>query len=414
MAAALREKQQDALEASMEQIEQGLQIMPENQELLALRDQVQLQVQLRDAKEQAEAAQRQLQEIREQEAAQRQLQQAQEQEVAQREAQVQEVAQQTETIRQQAEDALVGAEQHRENGELEASLQTIAEGLQAVPEHAGLLALQQSILIQQTQQRKQTEQQQQQIQAILANARQLRDAGDLTDSLAAIKRGLELDPENGDLLTLRDALNTQQTESQLAGLLEVCSGHFKANRLTTGRGGNAFDCYSDILRQYPGNQDARSGLQRIEDQYVAWAEATIRKGDTTKTESYLQRLEQVNPQSSRLLTLRNRIAQIKQEAQTEAQAQAQAQAKTEAEAEAKARAEAEAEAKARAAAQAQAEEKAQAEAQAKAQAQAEARAAFEAKAEAMWNVVKTVTKQPMWNSFWLPSRTVLAMPWRRA
>jgi len=376
LAAAEQEIQRNGLESGLEQIAQGLQIMPEHQQLLALREQVQTQLQeAKKKQEKAEAAQQhaQLQRAQEQaEAAKRQaeLQEAQEAENKQKQAEV---------AQRQANDALANAEQLRQDEKLAASLQIISEGLQAVPDHVGLLALQKDIQAQQTRQREQTEQRQQQIQAFLAQARQLRDAGDLAGGLAAVEGGLELAPGHSELMTLRDALNAQRTESQLAGLLEECLAHLNANRLTTGRGGNAFDCYSDILRQYPENKDARSGLQRIENKYISWTEASLRKSDTAKTESYLRRLEQVNPQSSRLLALRNRITQLRQEAQIEAQAKAEVEAEAEAEAQAQAAAQAKA--------QDAAEEKAAAEARAKAQ--AEAQAAFEAKAETMWNAVKS-------------------------
>jgi serine/threonine-protein kinase PpkA len=376
--AAEQEIQRDALESGLEQIAQGLQIMPEHQELLALREQV--QARLQEAEQLAEAAQQQAR-----------LQKAQEvAEAAQQQAQLQKdkaAEQLAEAVQQQADDAFEKAEQLRQTDELDASLQTISEGLQAVPDHVGLLALHEEIQAQQTRQREQTEQRQSEIQTTLVQARRLRDAGDLAGSRAAVERGLALAPEQRELLALRDSLNAQRTESQLASLLEKCLAHLNANRLTTGRGGNAFDCYSDILRQYPGNQDARSGLQRIEDKYINWAEASLRKSDTAKTDSYLQRLEQVNPQSSRLLALRNQVTQLKQADQTEAQVQAQAEAKAQAEAEA--RAQAEAQAKTQAAAEEKAEAEAEAQAKAQAEAQAEAQAAFEAQAETMWNAVKS-------------------------
>lgn len=92
-------------------------------------------------------------------------------------------------------------------------------------------------------------------------------------------------------------------DSEIAQLLVACERHFQANRLTTGRGGTALECYEEVLKQDPVNAEALAGLEKIEAQYVEWAQQALDNGQVKKAQQYLERLRMVNPESTALTAL---------------------------------------------------------------------------------------------------------------
>ena len=93
-------------------------------------------------------------------------------------------------------------------------------------------------------------------------------------------------------------------------LLSVCEIHFKANRLTSGAGGTALECYKQVLKKDQSNIEALAGLDKIEERYVTWIEAALSKNNLKKAKQYLESLRQVKPESPKLVALEERIYPI--------------------------------------------------------------------------------------------------------
>ncbi len=93
----------------------------------------------------------------------------------------------------------------------------------------------------------------------------------------------------------------------VASLLQECQEHYEANRLTTGQPGTALACYQTVLRQNPGNSQAKKGLKAIENRYRRWAERAIQQNRLDAAEKYLERLQRVNPNSRSLRKLTQRL-----------------------------------------------------------------------------------------------------------
>ena len=70
--------------------------------------------------------------------------------------------------------------------------------------------------------------------------------------------------------------------TEIERLLRVCEAHFAANRLTTGVGGTAVECYRKVQSLDPANREAVEGLQCVFGKYAAWARAALEKGDAGK------------------------------------------------------------------------------------------------------------------------------------
>ncbi len=132
--------------------------------------------------------------------------------------------------------------------------------------------------------------------------------------------------------------------------IATCQSHLKANRLTSGRGGNAADCFSEILKRNPNNLKALEGLNAIEAKYLAWAESALQRGQNNKVNGYLAKVERLNPESEALRGFRERQADAKAEAERRRQQAQVARQQAEAERAAQARAAAAAEKRRQAAA----------------------------------------------------------------
>lgn len=80
---------------------------------------------------------------------------------------------------------------------------------------------------------------------------------------------------------------------EISNLLRECQEHLQANRLTSGRGGTALDCYKEVLEKEPGNTDALKGLKQIEARYTYWAKRALEKGQENKAKRYSDNLRKV-------------------------------------------------------------------------------------------------------------------------
>ena len=110
---------------------------------------------------------------------------------------------------------------------------------------------------------------------------------------------------------------SQETEkrelAQKAQKLHECDKHFQANRLTIGKGGNALVCYRAVLKKYPNNAQALTGLNKIESYFVTFIKRFLDQGQLEKAKQYLASLRKVNPKSVKLAILETKLQTLKAE-----------------------------------------------------------------------------------------------------
>ena len=94
---------------------------------------------------------------------------------------------------------------------------------------------------------------------------------------------------------------------RIDGLLEACEGHFEANRLLTGVGGTAVECYNAVLALEPSNRRAIEGLSRVFAKYLRWARSALDRGDVTKTRVNVDKLKRLNPEAPEIAALEDAI-----------------------------------------------------------------------------------------------------------
>jgi tetratricopeptide (TPR) repeat protein len=142
-------------------------------------------------------------------------------------------------------------------------------------------------------------------QPLIENALGVGQIQSATEHLDVLK---QLNPQSPLL-----PLFKRRLEKTLSTLLQQCEEHLRANRLTTGKGGTAFDCYQQVLAQSPNNLPAQAGLAQIAVRYQGWAEKALQRGHLKKAKIYIDRLRMVAPGADVLYTLERRLTQLRQQ-----------------------------------------------------------------------------------------------------
>ncbi|MBF0186775.1 MAG: SUMF1/EgtB/PvdO family nonheme iron enzyme [Magnetococcales bacterium] len=114
--------------------------------------------------------------------------------------------------------------------------------------------------------------------------------------------------------------------SEVTSLMPVCRTLLESNRLTrpkslsTRNPRNALDCFNEVARRDPGNRDAVLGLVKIEKRYAQLAKKALSRQQTSKAKSYIQRIRQINPESSALDALEEQLEKSAQSSRVAASA----------------------------------------------------------------------------------------------
>lgn len=105
--------------------------------------------------------------------------------------------------------------------------------------------------------------------------------------------------------------NTEPTRSidpaDITKQLKTCEVHFNANRLTSGKGGTALECYTDVLEKEPHNREAQAGLERMEERYAGWINNALNTNSLARARRYMESLRKINSESPRLDALEERL-----------------------------------------------------------------------------------------------------------
>jgi len=305
-----------ALQESMKLVEKGLNVAPSQPELLRLKEDVGRGI--------AEAKARQEQE---------------------------------EEQRRQAGQFLTQAQGDLREGNLEASLMQIEQGLRIAPNHRELSVLREQVKAQQAELQRQAEvrgkqeeaerqkakqarqqaeeaewqkaeqarrqaemaQRRQEAERLLEQALEYQRGGQYAEGLQQIDKGLVLAPDQVELLRLQKEMRAQlateqqrqaeqaKREKEIAGLLDRAESQFKANRLIEPVKNNAEASYRQILKLDAGNVQAQAGLGRIAQSYLQQAQ---QQQSVKKWQESLKLIEKglaVVPDQSDLLHLKEEV-----------------------------------------------------------------------------------------------------------
>ena len=124
----------------------------------------------------------------------------------------------------------------------------------------------------------------------------------------------ETEPET--IVIVDESLLQQQKANQL---LVQCDAHLAANRLISAVGGNALDCYKEVLRIVPDNLIALEGLTKIEQTFADLTDSAISSKSVDSAQSNLEKLRTLNPNHLSLQGLDSRLKNLQDDIATQAQ-----------------------------------------------------------------------------------------------
>ncbi len=105
-----------------------------------------------------------------------------------------------------------------------------------------------------------------------------------------------------------------QAKAKIARLLPQCQENLDAKRLTSSRSGKtALSCYKEVLALEADNQDAVQGLKNIQTVYLGLAEKAFKRNKLDKVKAYMASIEKVDPESTILAELKQRVETIKRD-----------------------------------------------------------------------------------------------------
>lgn len=133
-------------------------------------------------------------------------------------------------------------------------------------------------------------------------------AGDLSTAAEFVRRGLSVDSRSQELLAIQARLGGEGSGSvtapeDLERLRAMARVQMVRENYVTPRGDSAYDHYSELLLVEPDNQEARSGLARIERELASAIEIQINRNRFDQAQASLVKAKDAFPTSQRFHNL---------------------------------------------------------------------------------------------------------------
>lgn len=100
--------------------------------------------------------------------------------------------------------------------------------------------------------------------------------------------------------------------AEINGLLALADQQFDKKQMTTPQGDNALETYQKILSKYPENKSAITGIEKLHNTYVGWANHYLRRKDIQRAKSFYNKALSIDPSDT--LSKQNLEKIAKQEA----------------------------------------------------------------------------------------------------
>ena len=134
------------------------------------------------------------------------------------------------------------------------------------------------------------------------------------------KRALKVAPQDE---TLAEALQEVKEEAarelkaakHLAELFERAKRQVAAQQFLNPKGNNALETYREVLRLRPAHMEAITGIQRIKERYVQWAEVAKSRKEWEKAEKHYESAFEVDPQDIALRVVLEEIQEKEKQEQ---------------------------------------------------------------------------------------------------
>ena len=139
------------------------------------------------------------------------------------------------------------------------------------------------------------------------------------DDVEAVRRFVQEHPESPHVAEASACIEIHARKAQVERMLHECRAHFRAGRISTGRVGNALECYGRVLDEDPGNPDALEGIDEIVAHYSNKAVAALDRGDPIDAEREIERVEEIVPESPDVEALRRRLEELNRDIAVQAE-----------------------------------------------------------------------------------------------
>ncbi|MFC6670086.1 hypothetical protein [Marinobacterium aestuariivivens] len=155
-------------------------------------------------------------------------------------------------------------------------------------------------------------------------AQEQREAGAWQETLDLSDRGLRVAPDDDELLALREQARKALAEAEkrrreVAALLAEARRQLRAGQLAEPEGDNAHATYRKVLKLEPENSEAKQELIEIAERYADWAQEQAEAGAWEKSLAHSERGLTVSPGYPRLMALRDRAQTALAEAERKRQ-----------------------------------------------------------------------------------------------
>jgi serine/threonine-protein kinase PpkA len=203
--------------------------------------------------------------------------------------------------RGQVERAVAEARELRRANALDESLARIDEALRLAPENPELLELRRSVELEQ--ESRQTERERE-ISGLLDRARRHEAAGELERGVALLDQALELAPGDTRLSDYRDRLrSTLEAAQQLSALLKECEAATDGDDADLDGLAAAAKCFGRALALSPGEPVAEQGLAGVADAYTSIASAALAASELERADQAIAALRALQPEHAKLPAL---------------------------------------------------------------------------------------------------------------
>lgn len=155
------------------------------------------------------------------------------------------------------------------------------------------------------------------VQRFVSTSREQLRNGELAASLESAQAGLQVQPEDPQLLSLRDQAmakleqqrkreaDMSQQRRQVRQLLAKAERQLGASRFIEPMGENAYESYQQVLQLEPGNSEAKAGLFRMAERYKQLSRRSLREGNLSESLVYAAAGLKVMPNDKALMRLQD-------------------------------------------------------------------------------------------------------------
>lgn len=155
---------------------------------------------------------------------------------------------------------------------------------------------------------------------LLDIAREAHTSGSTQQAFELVEKGLQAAPDHPGLLALKAELDAARQaiarQARIDELLVQAGRHFQASRLTRPAGDNAYASYLQVLVLDPENEAAEEGLQLIAAHYLELASIREKQGQHRKSLAYIRSGLNVISDHEGLLALRDEVESALQQEQS--------------------------------------------------------------------------------------------------